>query len=752
MKTILKIAWHELKLLFCSPIAWMLLIIFLYQFSSVFVATLADPDGALRLYHGYTHWLFSGSLFPEVEGKIYFYIPLLTMGLLSQELNTGSIKLLFSSPIKTRSIVFGKYLGIMAYWMIVILLFIVLSAPSYFLLDNLDLGIVLPGILAVFLLACTYSAIGLFMSCLTSYQVVAALGTLSVLAALNYIGGMWQGVPVLKDVINFLHIAGHAENMNEGFIKSRDVLYFIIITGLFLGLATYYLEDTIRFRPKMARVKRYVLFTAGMLLLGCLVSTRQATLYFDTTAIKFHTISPTSQELLKKIKGPVSMTTYSNLLDKNGEIGTGMPENRKRDFGFWEPYIRFLPQLKLEYVNYYHPQDTMGSPARVDSIASYYAAQRGWYIEDFLKPQEIGKVIDLKAENYGFIRKVKAGNKEHYIRVFKDLVHVPTEQEIMTAFNGMLTDYIRIGFLTGHYERSVTRNEDRDYKFITNEGTNRYALLNMGYDVVPVPVTGVIPDNLQALVIGDPLTAYTAEEQEKIKAYIAKGGNVLITCGPKSQDILNPVTADLGVKFMKGQLVQRSEMFTPEIIFTNVPMREGGDPYPFQFSLPLAMPESVGLQYTTDKGFKVEEAVVTDESNTWSETGEIPVDTAELRLEPARGDVGGTLPVALSLTRNTGKKEQRIMVVGNGSFMSNWNLGIDYNEKPHATMAFALAAFKWLGNGNYPIVLKPLAGSKDVELLFTKEWLLKMKPWYIWTLPALIFVTGLIFLLRRRRK
>lgn len=751
MKTILKIALHELKLLFCSPIAWMLLIIFLYQFSSVFMATLADPESA-QFFNGYTHWLFSGSLFPEIESKIYFYIPLLTMGLVSQELNSGSIKLLFSSPIRIRSIVFGKYLGIMAYWVIIIVLFIILSAPSYFLFNKLDLGIILPGILAVFLLACTYSAIGLFMSCLTSYQVVAALGTLTVLAALNYIGDMWQGVPVVSDIVNFLHIAGHAENMNAGFIKSRDVLYFIIITGLFLGLAIFYLEDTIRFRPKMAKVKRYVFFTAGMLLLGILLSTRQTTLYFDTTAVKFHTISPSSQEILKKIKGPVTLTTYANLLDERGDKGAGMPENRKRNYNFWEPYIRFLPQLDLEYVNYYYPQDSIANPARVDSVAAYNAAQRGWYIEDFLTPKEINKKIDLKPEGYSFTRRLVSGNQAHYIRDFKDFIRVPTEQEITTAFKGLITDYIKVGFLTGHYERAVNRNEDRDYKFITTEGSNRMALTNLGFDIIPISIKDAVPANLDVMVVADPLVAYAAEDLQKIKDYIAKGGNLLITGGPKSQDILNPLTADLGIQFMKGQLVQRSDQFTPEIIFTNVPMREGGDPYPFQFPAPLAMPESVGLRYQSDKGFKVEEAVVTDESNTWSEMGEIPIDTAELKMEPAKGDVSGQLPVALSLTRNVGKKEQRIMVVGNGSFMSNWNLGIDYNEKPHATLGFIRTVFTWLGNGAYPITIKPFARFEDVELLYTQAWLAKFKPWYIWSMPGLIFLSGLIFLLRRRRK
>ncbi|TCC99505.1 Gldg family protein [Pedobacter hiemivivus] len=753
MKIILKIAGHELKLLFFSPIAWLLLIVFLYQFGAAFAGHLSGADGGvLKYFPGYTSWLFSGNLLPDVEGKIYLYIPLMTMGIMSQELNSGNIKLLFSSPIKNSSIVLGKYLGTMGYWVIVIGLFSLFAIPPYFMISSLDLGIVLPGILAIFLLACTYSAIGLFMSCLTTYQVVAALSTLTTLAALNYIGGLWQGIPVLKDIVNFLHIAGHAQNMNWGFIKSKDILYFVIISSLFLGLAIFYVEDTIKARTKVAKINRYALFTAAMVFLGCMVSLRQFTLYFDTTAIKFNTISTSSQELLKKIKGPVSVTAYSNLLDDKNEINVGRPENRVKDFNFWEPYIRFLPQLELNYVNYYSDSEHYKSGSALDSAARQRAEARGWYIEDYLSPKELSKTIDLKSEDFTFVRCISHGNKHRFLRVFKDFIHKPSEKEIITAFTGLLVDYTRIGFLTGHYERTIEENEDRGYKKILNEKPFRSSLLNNGFEFQLVSIKGNIPGGIDALVIADPLSAFSSQEQQKIKDYISKGGNLLVTGGPGSQEILNPIISHVGVRLLEGQLVQRNKDFTPAMVFTHCPLREGGDPYEFQTPGVLGMPEAVALEYKTNAGFKVEEAVVTDESNTWKQNREIPSDTSLITYQPEFGDIHGQLPVAVSLTRNIDKKQQRIMIVGNGNFFSNVNLERDYTLVPASHLAFGVAIFKWLGYGQYPVTVKPLERSKDVELLYTKESFEKYRPYYIWLLPSLVFLFGAIFLLRRRRK
>ena len=131
---------------------------------------------------------------------------------MSREYSSGSIKLLYSSPITNRQIILGKYIALMIYaaaLMGAIILTIVFAGIT---VKDLDLGAIASGMLGLYLMACAYCAIGLYMSTITSYQVVAAMGTLAVLAVLNFIGGVGQEIEWVRDVTYWLCISGRATN------------------------------------------------------------------------------------------------------------------------------------------------------------------------------------------------------------------------------------------------------------------------------------------------------------------------------------------------------------------------------------------------------------------------------------------------------------------------------------------------------------------------------------------------------------
>ena len=118
MKTIVKIAKTELALLFYSPIAWFLLVAFLFQAGLAYTGAIenvviSQEMGGRRLQFltFLTGRIFAPpyGIWPSLVQNLYLYLPLLTMGLMSREISSGSIKLLLSSPIKVRDIVLGKY-------------------------------------------------------------------------------------------------------------------------------------------------------------------------------------------------------------------------------------------------------------------------------------------------------------------------------------------------------------------------------------------------------------------------------------------------------------------------------------------------------------------------------------------------------------------------------------------------------------------------------------------------------------------
>lgn len=247
MKMIFKIAKTELQTLFYSPVAWLILIIFTFQasilFTNVFDMSVKSQSLEYQL-DNVTLFTFGGmfGLFSGIQQYLYLYIPLLTMGLMSRELSSGSIKLLYSSPVTNKQIVLGKYLAMMLYGLLLMAILSIFVIYSAFAIKSFDFICVLAGLLGLYLLTCAYSAIGLFMSSLTSYQVVSAMGTLAILAALSLVRGVWQDMEVVRDITFWLSINGRADEFVNGLICSEDVLYFIIVSALFLTLTILRLQ------------------------------------------------------------------------------------------------------------------------------------------------------------------------------------------------------------------------------------------------------------------------------------------------------------------------------------------------------------------------------------------------------------------------------------------------------------------------------------------------------------------------------
>src|SRR5689334_20084678 len=137
MKTVFNIARAELQTLFFSPVAWLILVIFTFQVSMGYSATLESwvkyYDQGYKL-PGISLDLFANQqsgVFTHVLGYLYLYIPLLTMGLMSREFANGSIKLLYSSPVTNTQIILGKYLSMLIYALILIAILLVFVVVSW---------------------------------------------------------------------------------------------------------------------------------------------------------------------------------------------------------------------------------------------------------------------------------------------------------------------------------------------------------------------------------------------------------------------------------------------------------------------------------------------------------------------------------------------------------------------------------------------------------------------------------------------
>ena len=617
MKTIYRIAKTELNTMFYSPVAWVVLVIFSIQSSWKFFGTIERFEKSQKIGQGMDNLsqvIFSGfsGLYTEMQTYLYLYVPLLTMGLVSREINSGSIKLLLSSPIRIKDIVLGKYLAIAAYCLLFVAILGLQVAIAYFSIENLDLKFAISGLIGLYLLVCTYAAIGLFMSCLTSYQVVAAISTLVVLAGLNFIGKLWQDVEVVKDITYFLSIAGRADQMLQGLIISKDVFYFVLVSGLFIVLSIYKLQTGRDAQTISKRVLKYTLLITVVLSLGYITSRAPLTFYHDMTRNKDNTLTKSSLDVVNKIEGPVKITTYVNLLDINYYMA--MPYSQNSDIASFAKYTRFLPQIEMEYVYYYDTSTNEALYAQNPGLNDKQLAQKmvesqGMKLKKLYSPEEIKKVIDLGPEQNRVVRTVEYNGKKTFLRMFDDLFKAPFEKEISASLKRLVSNPVKIVFATGNMERSIEKNGDKNYKTGFNEITFRNSLINQGFEVASVDINAQnIPSETNILDIPDPKTQLSQGAVDRISKYIDQGKNLMLLAEPETNSALTSITEKLGMSFTKKTLVQASETNSPDFLVTE--LQKNIDTTVIKLSKnrnnnPIPLISSSGITVTKDAGFKV---------------------------------------------------------------------------------------------------------------------------------------------------
>ena len=772
MKTVFKIAKTELRTVFYSPIAWFLIIVFLFQCSITYInllngsAVTQEVGGrGLDYMFALTNRIFAGrgGVFGSMMEKLYFYIPLLTMGLISRETSSGTIKLLYSSPVKVWEIVLGKYVSMMIYSLLMVAIFGILIVTAYFNIQFVELKTLFAAALAFYLLLCAYSAIGLFMSCLTTYQVVAAVCSFIMLGFLSYIGQLWQGIDFVRDLTYFLSISGRTQKMMTGLITSKDVIYFIVIVYLFLGLSIYRLKATRESKTILVNAGRYVMIVASALLIGYITSRPKFVLYADVSNNHTHTLTPNAQRIIKNFGDEqLEVTTYNNLFGQFYYFG--LPEQRNAFLQVWEPYLRFKPDIDFKYVNYYDSSyEKMGysfstggkEPKTLKEKAEQMTKSSGFKMSLFLSPEEIHKMIDLKPEQNRFVMKLKYKDRTTFLRVFNDQAIFPGETEVSAAFKRLQHAKIpKILFLTGNLERSIYKTSDRDYQVLANEITFRYSLVNQGFDVDSISLeTQELPADITALVIADPKSELSAVTLAKVQQYIDKGGNLFIAGEPGKQSLLNPFLQQFGVQLMDGMIVQKSADIAPDLALTKLTVHAKELIYslekPFKDSVGISMVTATGLSYTTNSGYTVKELTVTDAKNSWLTKSKIVTDSAEVVFNAAQGDIMKSVPTILGLSRKVNGREQRIVIAGDADFMSIKELR-RFNP-PQANFTFCVGIYSWMDNNEFPINTSRPEG-KDNRVNISTDGVDLLRILLVWLLPGVLVVFAAILLIRRKRK
>jgi ABC-2 type transport system permease protein len=237
----LHIAGNELRRLFKSPMAWVILAIVqfllaIFFYILIYLFTLPANSG-----QGLTITVVAGML--QIAGVIMLLVsPLITMRLVSEEHRLGTIKLLLSSPVSITELVLGKYIGIIGFYLCMLAM-ITLMPVSLMPGTELDLGQLLSGLLGLALLMSAFAAIGLFISTLTEQPGTAAISTFGVLFVLWIINvASHTASEQMAQVFAYLSLLHHYDNLLNGIFNTIDVTYYLLVSISFIILSIWRLD------------------------------------------------------------------------------------------------------------------------------------------------------------------------------------------------------------------------------------------------------------------------------------------------------------------------------------------------------------------------------------------------------------------------------------------------------------------------------------------------------------------------------
>jgi len=245
LNNVLAITSKELRIYFTSPMAYVVISVFLLINGFLFYnIVLFASDQSLRLMRLQgalpqinVNELVFRPAFHNMAIIMLFTLPLLTMKLLAEEKKAKTIELLMTSPISIFEIIFGKFLA--AYSVLGLILFITGFMPLLMnLYGDLQWKPLLAGYLGLFLLGGVFLSIGLFASSITENQIIAGFVGfgMTLLLWLMGIGSQGAGNTVIGDILSYLSVGEHYSNFVKGLIDTKNIVYLLSLmtVGLFL--------------------------------------------------------------------------------------------------------------------------------------------------------------------------------------------------------------------------------------------------------------------------------------------------------------------------------------------------------------------------------------------------------------------------------------------------------------------------------------------------------------------------------------
>ena len=448
-----------------------------------------------------------------------------------------------------------------------------------------------------------------------------------------------------------------------------------------------------RLQVRIQNLVFLVLFLAVIGLLAWL--SQRYSFESDWTATGRHTLSNTSVALLSRIEGPVQITAFASK-----PVQPLIKE-------FINRYQKHKPDIKLSFVN---PD---------------------------LEPDKV-RAMGITVEGELII--TYQGRSEQ--------VTNPSEETITNSLQRLLrSQEKKLVFLSGHGERRAAGQANHDYNLFSQY------LGSKGINIVELNLTEqpVIPVDTAVLIIAGPQIDYFDGEVELIRNYLQQGGNLLWLHDPGPLYNLDKLAQDLHIRFIDGVIVDPTTQilgisdpsFALVASYSEHPITQG-------FALMTLFPRASGIQFVGVDEWKATHFLQTIDRS-WSESG---IMQGVVEYETGQ-DTKGPLAIGMALTRDlAGEKsttekpdspQQRVVVLGDGDFLSNAYLGNQGNQD------LGYNIINWLSHDDTFIAI-PSQKAPDTELVLSETAWSLIGLFFLLGLPLLLLGSGIFIWIKRRKQ
>lgn len=444
-------------------------------------------------------------------------------------------------------------------------------------------------------------------------------------------------------------------------------------------------------RARLADVVFALLLIAAALLLAFL-STRIAWQY-DFSYAQRASLDARSIELLKRLDGPVAIISYA---PRDNEL-------RRAIADFLARYSQIKRDISLDFV------DPDADPAATRSAG-----------------------ISVNGELV-----IRYGERSELLKVL-------SERELDNALVRLARPHAGlVAFVAGDGERAPDGKANADLgqftAFLQAQGVRALAL-NLA--VTP------IPQNVDVLVIAGPRVALAPAVVAQIVDYVERGGNLLWLTEPDENAGLEALAKTLSLHPLAGTVVDGNGA----ALGIGDPSFVAISAYPqssitHDFVLTTVFPQAVALAAISNAHWQQKPLLRTGQKS-WTQLGAISKDEkTTIRYEPDKGEIPGPLDLGFALSRQSpspARKEQRVVAIGDGDFLSNAFLGNGGNRE------FGQRVFDWL-LGDDTMIDLPDKGAPDRQLQLSQTQLGVIGLTFLLIVPGLLLLAGIVIWWRRRR-